>query len=98
MNDPRSNWLSRELPDPAQQREYAQERCKVVISETVAYAMEQAHMNCAQVAERLGVTQGHVAKLLRNSHKMTVQTLGALLWACGVEARDLEIASLSELP
>jgi hypothetical protein len=91
------NWLERELPDPADQREYAQERCVVAITEGIGEAMERAGINRTQLAEKLGYTKGHVSKVLSGAHNMTLRTLGEFLWACGVEVRDLAVAPLGIL-
>ena len=87
-------WLERELPDPNDQREYAQERCIVAITEAIGEAMERAGVNRTQLAERLGVTKGHVSNLLSGAHNMTLRSLGDLLWACDLEVVDLKLAPL----
>lgn len=87
-------WLSKELPDPADQREYARERVIVVVTEAIATAMEQANMRRADLAEVLGKTKGHVSQVLSGRRNMTLNTLGDILWACGQELEDLETIPL----
>ncbi|MGQ0640132.1 MAG: helix-turn-helix domain-containing protein [Gemmatimonadaceae bacterium] len=87
-------WLARHFPAPEDQREYARERCVVAITEALGEAMESAGLTRAAVAERLGKTRGHVSKVLKGAHNMTLRTLGELLWACDKEIRDLELAEL----
>ena len=88
------NWLARELPDPSDQRQYAEERCIVAITETIAEAMERAGLNRTEVAERLGRTKGHISQLLSGKRNMTLRTLADILWACNLEVTGLDLGAL----
>jgi transcriptional regulator with XRE-family HTH domain len=89
----RVEWLSREFPDPKDQRQYAQERCIVAITEALGEALERANLNRAQLAEKLGVSKSHVSQLL-GGRNLTLRTIGDVLWACKLEVQDLKIAPL----
>src|SRR5258708_5139887 len=93
----RINWLARHLPNPNDQREYAQERCVVAVTEALHDAMEDAGLTQADVAEKLGRTRGYVSRVLNGAHNMTLYTLGDMLWACDVEMRDLNLMPLGEI-
>jgi len=87
-------WLARHFPDPEDQREYARERCVVAVTEALGEAMENANLNQAALAEKLGKSPSHVSKILNGAHNMTLHTLGDMLWACDVELRDLDLTTL----
>jgi transcriptional regulator with XRE-family HTH domain len=87
-------WLDYQLPDPKDQRDYARERCRVVVTETIGEAIEKSGMTRVQIAKKLGVTKGHISQVLNGSRNMTLHTLGDLLWACGAELHDLATRDL----
>ncbi len=87
------HWLQRELPDPKDQREYAQERCIVAVTEALGEAMERAGVNRTQLAQALGVSKSHVSQLFAGRN-LTLRTIGDVLWVCGLEVRDLELDKL----
>lgn len=87
------NWLESELPDPKDQREYAQERCIVAITEALGAAMERASINRTELAKKLGVSKSHVSQLFAGRN-LTLRTIGDVLWACGLEVNDIEVAPL----
>jgi len=87
------NWLEREFPDPAEQREYAQERCIVAVTEALGAAMERANVNRAELAKRLGVTKGHISQLF-GGRNLTLRSIADVLWACDLELHDLELSPL----
>jgi transcriptional regulator with XRE-family HTH domain len=87
------NWLDREFPDPADQRQYAQERCIVAVTEALGAAMEKANINRAELAQRLGVTKGHVSQLF-SGRNLTLRSIADVLWACNLEVHDLQLAPL----
>lgn len=91
------NWLQRELPDPEDQRKYAQERARIVVTEAVAGAMEHAGMRRVDVAEKLGMSKSQVTQLLSGRRNMTLRTLGDLLWSCGLELEDLQLGPLGQV-
>jgi transcriptional regulator with XRE-family HTH domain len=84
-----ANWLDAELPDLAQQREFAQERCILALTESVLAAMDSAGLSRSALADRIGVGKSHVSQLLNGSRNMTLRTLGDLYWACGLEVRGI---------
>jgi transcriptional regulator with XRE-family HTH domain len=88
------NWLATALPDLADQKEYAKERCIVAVTEAVGMAMERAKLTRSEVAERLGKHKSYVTRALNGAHNMTLRTLGEILWACDAEVRDLDLAKL----
>lgn len=90
----RINWLNDHLPDPADQREYARERCIVALTEALAEVMEEKGISRAELAERLGVSKAHISQVLNGSRNMTLSTLADVLWACGQEARGLRLSDL----
>jgi transcriptional regulator with XRE-family HTH domain len=87
------NWLERELPDEKDQREYAQERCIVAVTEALGAAMEQANLNRTQLAKKLGVSKSHISQVFAGRN-LTLRTIGEVLWACGLEVNDLEVAPI----
>lgn len=90
----RFNWLERELPKADDQREYALERCIVALTEAVASRMREAGLSRTKVAAKIGVTKGHVSQVLSGRRNMTLRSLADLLWACGAEVKDLQLAPL----
>lgn len=87
------NWLEREFPDPADQRQYAQERCIVAVTEALGAAMEKANVSRAELAQRLGVTKGHISQLF-GGRNLTLRSIADVLWACKLEVQDLQLAPL----
>lgn len=90
----RVEWLSRHLPEPADQREYARERCIVALTEALAAIMEEAEISRAELAKRLGVSKAHISQVLNGSRNMTLATIADVLWACGKEVTDLHVSDL----
>lgn len=88
------NWLDRELHDPQDQREYAQEKCITVVTELVAEAIGNAGLTRAAVAEQLGVSKGYISQILGGGRNMTLRTLGDLLWVTKQELTGLRVGSL----
>jgi transcriptional regulator with XRE-family HTH domain len=91
------NWLEKELPNPSDQRAYAQERAIVVITEAIAEAMESAGLRRVDIAERLEKTKGHISQVLSGRRNMTLRTLGDVLWACGLELEDVKLEPLGQI-
>lgn len=87
------NWLARELPDPNDQREYAQERCIVAVTEALAEAISNAGISNTELARRLGVTPARVSHIL-SERNLTLKSVADVLWACGLEFEDLKAAKL----
>lgn len=91
------DWLQRELPDADAQREYAQQRVIVVITEAIAEAMERSGLTRADIATKLERTKGHISQVLSGRRNMTLRTLGDLLWACNLELESLGLVPLGQL-
>ncbi len=89
-----SGWLGDQTLSDEEQRLYARERCIVVATEAIAEQMQLAGMTRAAIAQRIGVSKGHISRVLNGSRNMTLNTLADLLWACGVEADGLEVSPL----
>lgn len=87
-------WLKDQLPDAADQRDYARERCVVAITEAIGDAMERACVSRADVARRLDVNRSHITKLLSGEQNMTLHSLADLLWACDAEVLDVDLCEL----
>lgn len=87
------NWLQSALPDPEQQREYAQERCIIAVTEALAEAIEATNISQAELARRLNVHPTRVTHIL-SERNLTLKTVGDVLWACGLEMSDIAVAKL----
>lgn len=87
-------WLERELPNEEDQRDYAQERAIVGVTESVVCAMDEAGLNQTEIAARIGKSRGHVSRLLDGTRNMTLRSLADMLWACGKEVSDLRLSPL----
>lgn len=87
-------WLDQQLPDPQDQRDYARDRCIVVVTEAIGEAIERSGLTRTQIASKLGVTKGYVSQVLSGPQNITLKTLGDLMWACDVELHDLETSAL----
>jgi antitoxin component HigA of HigAB toxin-antitoxin module len=86
------NWLNEHLPDPADQRAYARQKCAEAISSTIERAMSAANLNRAGLAQKLGKSKPSISRMLRGAHNMTLFTLGDLLWACNLEVENFDSA------
>ncbi|MEZ4378424.1 MAG: helix-turn-helix transcriptional regulator [Gemmatimonadales bacterium] len=91
------NWLASELPDPAEQREYAQWRAIDVVADRLRRVMESKGITRAQLAERVGKSKGHISRVLGGERNMTLRTLADVLWACDTVVGGLEIAPLGTI-
>ena len=87
------NWLARQLPDPSDQREYAQERCIVAVTEALGEAISNAGLSNTELARKLGVTPARVSHIL-SERNLTLKTVADVLWACGLEFEDMKAARL----
>lgn len=87
---PRTRWIDVALPDPADQRAYAEERAIVVFTELVAELMEEAGVTRAELADRLGVHKSQVTRLLSKGN-MNLRTFARVLWALGKEPEALRV-------
>jgi transcriptional regulator with XRE-family HTH domain len=87
------SWIHTSLPAESDRREYARETARVVVTEAIAEAMDSAGITRSELARRLGVTKGYVSKLFAGQN-LTLRSVGELLYACGFELRDIEVAQL----
>ena len=92
----RVNWLKKILPSESEQRDYARERCAIVLTEAIGDAMEAAHINRSVLAERLGRHKSYVTRALSARQNITLKTLSDLLWACGMEIESVQLAPVGE--
>jgi transcriptional regulator with XRE-family HTH domain len=92
------NWLDRELPDPEDQRDYARERAKIVVTEAVAERMQAIGMKRVEVAAKIGKSKSHVTQLLSGRRNLTLRSLSDVLWALGMEMDDLVTSPLGGVP
>lgn len=92
----RVKWLNRILPDANEQRDYARERCAIVITEAIGDAMEAADLSRSELAGRLGHHKSYVTRALSVRQNITIRTLSDLLWACGMEVESVTLAPVGE--
>jgi antitoxin component HigA of HigAB toxin-antitoxin module len=89
-------WLRKILPNESEQRDYARERCAIVLTEAIGDAMDAANLNRSMLAERLGRHKSYVTRALSARQNITLKTLSDLLWACGMEIESVRIAPVGE--
>ena len=89
-------WLRKILPNESEQRDYARERCAIVLTEAIGDAMEAADINRSVLAERLGRHKSYVTRALSARQNITLKTLSDLLWACGMEIESVQLAPVGE--
>jgi antitoxin component HigA of HigAB toxin-antitoxin module len=89
-------WLRKILPNESEQRDYARERCAIVLTEAIGDAMEAADINRSALAERLGRHKSYVTRALSARQNITLKTLSDLLWACGMEIESVQLAPVGE--
>jgi antitoxin component HigA of HigAB toxin-antitoxin module len=89
-------WLRKILPNESEQRDYARERCAIVLTEAIGDAMEAANLNRSVLAERLGRHKSYVTRALSARQNITLKTLSDLLWACGMEIESVQLAPVGE--
>jgi len=89
-------WLRKILPRESEQRDYARERCAIVLTEAIGDAMEAADINRSVLAERLGRHKSYVTRALSARQNITLKTLSDLLWACGMEIESVQLAPVGD--
>jgi transcriptional regulator with XRE-family HTH domain len=94
QTDHKVDWLSKQFPDLNDQREYAQERCIVALTESLGALIESAGISRAELAKRINRSKGYVSQVLSGSRNMTLRTLADIAWACGQEIGGLQSAPL----
>lgn len=87
---PRKRWIDDVIPDPEEQRAYAEERTVVLLTELIADLMEQAGITRSELAGRLGVNKSVITRRLTHGN-MNLRTFGSLLWALGKEPEELRV-------
>ncbi len=86
---PAGHWIKRQLPSGTSLRPYCEDSAVSLIVSLAATAVAEAGMSRADLAARLGTTRSNVSQILNGSRNMTVKTLGAILWACGLQVNGL---------
>ena len=84
------------LPNESERRDYARERCAIVLTEAIGDAMEAADINRSVLAERLGRHKSYVTRALSARQNITLKTLSDMLWACGMEIESVQLAPVGE--
>ena len=92
------NWVERVLPDPEEQRAYAEELAILRGVECLDNAISESGLSRSEIAEKLGWHKSMITRLLSGPHNMTFATLGAVLWACDKELRELSVVTLGSAP
>ncbi|MCG5516377.1 MULTISPECIES: helix-turn-helix domain-containing protein [unclassified Ectothiorhodospira] len=83
MTDFLDRWAA-ESPENA--RLVAQERLITQVTEALWQEMEEAGVNKADLAARMGTTRGYVSQILSGSRNMTLRTLSDICFALRKEA------------
>ena len=93
-----TDWLSPQLEAvgnrPQAGRVYAEENTILALTGDVVDAIRASGKTQAEIAETLGVSDAYVSQLLSGVRNMTMKTVGALLWTCGLEVRGMRIGQL----
>ena len=79
-----SDWFQRVLGDPKRRQVFEEERLILSAAEGIWEAMDHCRVTRAEVADRLGTTRTNITQLLSGSRNMTLKSLAALSYACGV--------------
>lgn len=93
----RVNVVKHHLRSEQEERLFAQDGCMLTVTDALVRAIEAAGLTRAQVAERIGRTPAFVSQVLNGSRNMTLKTAADILWACGLELRDVETAPIGEV-
>ncbi|MCG5514335.1 helix-turn-helix domain-containing protein [Ectothiorhodospira shaposhnikovii] len=80
MTDFLDRWAA-ESPENA--RLVAQERLITQVTEALWQEMEEAGVNKADLAARMGTTRGYISQILSGSRNMTLRTLADICFALG---------------
>lgn len=86
---PAEHWIARQLPPGTSLRNYAVDHTTSEIVGALQLAVAVSGLSRAELAKVLGVTKSYVSQVLSGEANITVKTLGAFLWACGVQAYRL---------
>ena len=79
-----SGWFQHVLGDPKRRQVFEEEKLILSVAEGIWEAMDQCCVTRAEVADRLGTTRANITQLLSGSRNMTLKSLAALSYACGV--------------
>ena len=86
MMEKASGWFRRVLGDPKRRRVFEEEKLILSVAEGIWEAMDQGGVTRADIADRLGTTRANITQLLSGSRNMTLKSLAAVSYACGVRA------------
>lgn len=92
---PEDHWLRSQLDADDSLREYAEERAVLEITGVLYEAMERAGLTQSDIAVQLGTSRSFVSQVLSGSRNMTLKTMGAFLWACGLRVEQLVTEDLA---
>lgn len=82
IDEPRADWLTRQLQDPEFLKAAAQEDAAFDFVYAIENAMREQGLTRAKLAERLGKSRAYVTQTLRRGHNLTFKTAGELAWGC----------------
>jgi transcriptional regulator with XRE-family HTH domain len=85
------NTVRQHLKSVLETRLYAQDACMLAVTDALVRAIDAKGLTRATVAERIGRTPAFVSQVLNGTRNMTLKTIADILWACGLEVRDLEL-------
>jgi predicted XRE-type DNA-binding protein len=91
-----SGWLNEELKDPAFKKAYEQERTKVALAQKIAELRHESHLNQAQFAQKLHVSQQYVSRL--ETGKETNLTIDTLVRIAVTLGRDVRVSFPKSAP
>ncbi len=81
-------WLKGELKRPAFLKAYGEERAKVSLAQKIAALRRESHLNQAEFAEKLHVSQQYVSRLETGMEKnLTIDTLVRIAVTLGRDVR-----------
>ncbi len=84
------HWMAQQLPPGASLRRYAEARAISLLTRSIQDAIQEAGLSRAEVARVLGMKPTYVSRVLNGYSNMTMRTLGALFWACGLQVTRLQ--------
>jgi transcriptional regulator with XRE-family HTH domain len=90
------NRLKELLPSEEERRLFAQDACMLAATEAIVRAMDEQSVTQSQLAAKIGKGRAYVSQRLNGAANMTLKTLADMLWALGLEVRDLKLAKLGE--
>jgi transcriptional regulator with XRE-family HTH domain len=67
-----------------QRRDHEEARLKILTADTFGLLLEDLRISQAELAERLGMSEARVSKILSGSQNLTLRTIARLAFALGV--------------